>query len=147
MSDSVHTARTTVGIKVLDENEHEPTFDKPFYQVSLPEMTPPGTSIVQVGATDMDGSDNNNRISYHLLQAHNNKYDFWIDSNSGAVYNNRTITADSNQERLIQLGVEAMDNGAPQKSSVTTIQVQIVQKASEIQPRFDRQYYRYYTSW
>ena len=41
-------------IKVKDENEIAPEFDKPVYDLYVPEMTEAGTSVGQVLARDPD---------------------------------------------------------------------------------------------
>lgn len=43
---------------------------------------------------------------------------------------------------LIQLAVEARDNGSPQQITVTSVQVQIVSKTSEEQAKFQKSFYK-----
>ncbi|XP_027861757.1 cadherin-23 isoform X2 [Xiphophorus couchianus] len=52
MSDHVGFAR--VFIELINENDNRPIFSKPLYNISLPENTPPGTSLLQILATDGD---------------------------------------------------------------------------------------------
>ncbi|XP_029030890.1 cadherin-23-like [Betta splendens] len=52
MSDHVGFAR--IFIEIINENDNRPIFSKPLYNISLPENTPPGTSLVQILATDKD---------------------------------------------------------------------------------------------
>uniref|UniRef100_A0A087YAM8 Cadherin-23 n=1 Tax=Poecilia formosa TaxID=48698 RepID=A0A087YAM8_POEFO len=52
MSDHVGFAR--VFIELINENDNRPIFSKPLYNISLPENTPPGTSLLLVLATDGD---------------------------------------------------------------------------------------------
>uniref|UniRef100_G1RCS8 Cadherin 19 n=1 Tax=Nomascus leucogenys TaxID=61853 RepID=G1RCS8_NOMLE len=57
-------------IKVSDINDNEPKFlDEP-YEAIVPEMSPEGTSVIQVTASDADdpSSGNNARLLYSLLQ-------------------------------------------------------------------------------
>ncbi|XP_048219240.1 cadherin-19 [Perognathus longimembris pacificus] len=57
-------------IRVLDINDNEPKFlDEP-YEASVPEMSPEGTFIIRVTASDADdpASGNNARLLYSLLQ-------------------------------------------------------------------------------
>nr|XP_021529223.1 cadherin-19 [Aotus nancymaae] len=57
-------------IKVSDINDNEPKFlDEP-YEASVPEMSPEGTLVIQVTASDADdpSSGNNARLLYSLLQ-------------------------------------------------------------------------------
>lgn len=46
MSDHVGFAR--VFIELINENDNRPIFSKPLYNISLPENTPPGTSLLQI---------------------------------------------------------------------------------------------------
>uniref|UniRef100_UPI00398E56F2 protocadherin-1-like isoform X2 n=1 Tax=Pristiophorus japonicus TaxID=55135 RepID=UPI00398E56F2 len=45
-------------IAVLDINDHSPKFERSAYEGALEENSPPGTSILQVRATDLDLGDN-----------------------------------------------------------------------------------------
>ncbi|XP_021094922.1 cadherin-19 isoform X2 [Heterocephalus glaber] len=57
-------------IRVLDINDNEPKFlDEP-YEAMVPEMSPEGTFVIQVTASDADdpASGNNARLLYSLLQ-------------------------------------------------------------------------------
>lgn len=46
MSDHVGFAR--VFIELINENDNRPIFSKPLYNISLPENTPPGTSLLRL---------------------------------------------------------------------------------------------------
>uniref|UniRef100_UPI003AAE43FE cadherin-23 isoform X1 n=1 Tax=Centroberyx gerrardi TaxID=166262 RepID=UPI003AAE43FE len=52
MSDHVGFAR--VFIDLINENDNRPIFSKPLYNISLPENTPRGTSLLRILATDGD---------------------------------------------------------------------------------------------
>ncbi|VDO55349.1 unnamed protein product [Haemonchus placei] len=52
-----YQAFTKIQLKVKDINEFAPQFDKPQYDVSLSESSAPGSTIVQVKATDADRTD------------------------------------------------------------------------------------------
>ncbi|TWW78136.1 Cadherin-23 Otocadherin [Takifugu flavidus] len=52
MSDHVGFAR--VFIELINENDNRPIFSKPLYNISLPENTAPGTSLLHILATDAD---------------------------------------------------------------------------------------------
>ncbi|XP_029926425.1 cadherin-23 isoform X1 [Myripristis murdjan] len=52
MSDHVGFAR--VFIELINENDNRPIFSKPLYNISLPENTPRGTSLLRIMATDGD---------------------------------------------------------------------------------------------
>ncbi|KAI9533702.1 Cadherin-23 [Dissostichus eleginoides] len=46
MSDHVGFAR--IFIELINENDNRPIFSKPLYNISLPENTPPGTSLLRI---------------------------------------------------------------------------------------------------
>lgn len=46
MSDHVGFAR--VFIELINENDNRPIFSKPLYNISLPENTAPGTSLLRI---------------------------------------------------------------------------------------------------
>ncbi|KAM4607873.1 cadherin-23 isoform 2-T2 [Polymixia lowei] len=52
MSDHVGFAR--IFIDLINENDNRPIFSKPLYNISLPENTPRGTSLLRILATDGD---------------------------------------------------------------------------------------------
>ncbi|KAM4730337.1 cadherin-23 [Anableps anableps] len=52
ISDHVGFAR--VFIELINENDNRPIFSRPLYNISLPENTPPGTSLLRILATDGD---------------------------------------------------------------------------------------------
>ncbi|XP_075331797.1 cadherin-23 isoform X2 [Odontesthes bonariensis] len=52
VSDHVGFAR--VFIELINENDNRPIFSRPLYNISLPENTPPGTSLLRILATDGD---------------------------------------------------------------------------------------------
>lgn len=46
MSDHVGFAR--IFIELINENDNRPIFSRPLYNISLPENTPPGTSLLRI---------------------------------------------------------------------------------------------------
>ncbi|XP_048125122.1 cadherin-23-like [Alosa alosa] len=49
-----HVGFARVFIDLVNENDNRPIFSSPLYNISLPEDTPPGTSLIQIIATDGD---------------------------------------------------------------------------------------------
>lgn len=80
----MHTAITKQKILVLDVNDNSPEFSQQFYQVSLPENTPAGTSITHVSATDKDAGDNG-KVRYTIENVSPKVLDFWIDPKTGEI--------------------------------------------------------------
>ncbi|XP_066572717.1 protocadherin Fat 2 [Amia ocellicauda] len=64
VTDGTQTIKTQAYIRVLDINEHRPTFLKSLYEVRVPEDTAPWKDILQFSANDEDG--NNNRLIYTI---------------------------------------------------------------------------------
>ncbi|KAL8195126.1 UNVERIFIED_CONTAM: hypothetical protein K2H54_046884 [Gekko kuhli] len=56
-------------IKVSDLNDNRPQFTQPVFRAAVPEGAPPGTTVVQVSATDADDAVNtyNGVVSYSIL--------------------------------------------------------------------------------
>ncbi|KAK2824047.1 hypothetical protein Q5P01_021222 [Channa striata] len=49
-----HVGFARVFIEIINENDNRPIFSRPLYNISLLENTPPGTSLLQILATDRD---------------------------------------------------------------------------------------------
>lgn len=47
-SDTAHIATTSITVQVVDENDNPPIFTQQAYQVALPELSQPGTSVTRV---------------------------------------------------------------------------------------------------
>ena len=47
-SDTSHVAKTSITVKVVDENDNPPIFERQAYEVDVKELSPPGTSVLQV---------------------------------------------------------------------------------------------------
>ncbi|XP_058853063.1 protocadherin Fat 2-like [Acipenser ruthenus] len=62
-TDGTKAIKTQAYIRVVDINEHRPQFLKSKYEVRVPEDTPPWKEILQMSATDADGS---NRLVYTI---------------------------------------------------------------------------------
>ncbi|XP_076149286.1 protocadherin-23 [Alosa pseudoharengus] len=121
-SDSVHQTEADVHVHVLDVNDNTPAFSQESYQVTLPELTSSDTFVLAVSATDRD-SGLNGKISYRLLSSP--LKGFYIDAQTGSVFTNKPLkyVSDGN---MIQLLVEARDSGDPSLSSVTSVDIQVL---------------------
>uniref|UniRef100_A0A8C9XCR9 Protocadherin-16 n=1 Tax=Sander lucioperca TaxID=283035 RepID=A0A8C9XCR9_SANLU len=103
-SDSLHQTTGEVIVQVLDVNDNAPVFTKVSYQVELSELVSADTLVLSVSATDRD-SELNGKITYRLLSSP--LQGFYMDN-------------------LIHLLVEAKDEGDPVQSTVTSIDVLIL---------------------
>uniref|UniRef100_A0A3P8VA40 Cadherin EGF LAG seven-pass G-type receptor 3 n=1 Tax=Cynoglossus semilaevis TaxID=244447 RepID=A0A3P8VA40_CYNSE len=108
-----------VHINITDANTHRPVFQSAHYSVSVNEDQPPGSSVVVISATDDDVGENA-RITYYL---EDNIPQFRIDSATGAI----TLQAelDYEDQMTYTLAITAKDNGIPQKSDTTYVEVNV----------------------
>ncbi|XP_037369268.1 cadherin EGF LAG seven-pass G-type receptor 1 [Talpa occidentalis] len=128
-----HTAQ--VFINVTDANTHRPVFQSSHYTVSVSEDRPVGTSIATIGATDEDTGENA-RITYVLEDP---VPQFRIDADTGTIYT--TTELDYEDQAAYTLAITARDNGIPQKSDTTSLEILILD-ANDNAPRFLRDLYQ-----
>ncbi|KAM6941752.1 protocadherin-23 [Lycodopsis pacificus] len=121
-SDSLHQTTGEVKVEVLDVNDNAPVFTKVSYQVELSELVLADTLVLTVSATDSD-SGLNGKITYRLLSSP--LQGFYIEPDNGSVFTNKPLKAITNSN-LIHLLVEARDEGEPVRSTVTAIDVVIL---------------------
>nr|XP_061793458.1 protocadherin beta-16-like [Nerophis lumbriciformis] len=108
-------------VHVLDVNDNAPLFTKTLYKTSIRENAPKGTSVITVSASDKD-SGSNGEISYVISKTKRKLSDlFQINSVTGEVI----LTGDIDYERskLIQIDIEAVDNGGLSDSSRILIDI------------------------
>lgn len=135
-SDSLHQTTGEVKVQVLDVNDNAPVFSQVSYQVELSELVSADTLVLSVSATDRD-SGLNGRISYRLLSSP--LQGFYIQPDDGSVFTNKPLKAITNSN-LIHLLVEARDGGDPVRSTVTSIDVLILD-SNDHEPLFHQDVY------
>ncbi|XP_045137140.1 cadherin-23-like [Portunus trituberculatus] len=77
------SSEAVVVVFVVDENDHAPQFDRSLYPKMIPEDTPPGTSVTQVFAEDLDGSEVNSKVVFRIQHGAQDK--FVMDADSGVI--------------------------------------------------------------
>ncbi|XP_008587228.1 PREDICTED: cadherin EGF LAG seven-pass G-type receptor 1, partial [Galeopterus variegatus] len=134
-SDGTRSHTAQVFINVTDANTHRPVFQSSHYTVSVSEDRPVGTSIATISATDEDTGENA-RITYVLEDP---MPQFRIDPDTGTIY---TMTElDYEDQAAYTLAITAQDNGIPQKSDTTSLEILILD-ANDNAPRFLRDFYQ-----
>lgn len=134
-SDGMRAHTAQVFINVTDANTHRPVFQSSHYTVSVSEDRPVGTSIATISATDEDTGENA-RITYVLEDP---VPQFRIDPDTGTIY---TVTElDYESQAAYTLGITARDNGVPQKSDTTSLEI-LVLDANDNVPQFLRDLYQ-----
>ncbi|GJQ84553.1 hypothetical protein Trydic_g20048 [Trypoxylus dichotomus] len=133
----LHAART-ISLKVTDINDNAPEFEKNVYHANVMEVSDPGTSVIQVMATDRDEG-NNSAITYSLAEVPGTHYSwFQIDARSGLVTTRAHVDCETDPEP--KLTVIATDNGFPSLSSSATVSVTI-HDVNDNEPIFDQSFY------
>uniref|UniRef100_A0A8C3A9J7 Protocadherin-16 n=1 Tax=Cyclopterus lumpus TaxID=8103 RepID=A0A8C3A9J7_CYCLU len=134
-SDSLHQTTGEVKVQVLDVNDNAPVFTKVSYQVELSELVSADTLVLSVSASDSD-SGLNGKITYRLLSSP--LQGFYIKPDDGkncfSTMNGAALV------NLIHLLVEARDEGEPVQSTVTAIDV-LVLDSNDHAPLFHQDIY------
>lgn len=131
-------AHRTINLQVTDINDNAPEFKQQIYHANVMEVSDPGTSVVQVQASDKDEG-NNSAVTYSLKEspeAHSEW--FQIDPRSGLVTTRAHVDCETLPEP--QLIVIATDNGFPPLSSSATVLVTI-HDVNDNEPIFDQSFY------
>ncbi|XP_073687546.1 cadherin EGF LAG seven-pass G-type receptor 1-like [Garra rufa] len=134
-SDGTRHDTAQVFINVTDANTHRPVFQSANYQVLVSEDRPVGSTVVIISATDEDTGENA-RITYVM---EDNVPQFKIDPDTGAI--TTQIEIDYEDQASYTLAIIARDNGIPQKSDTTYVEI-IVLDANDNAPQFLRDIYQ-----
>ncbi|XP_016061076.1 PREDICTED: protocadherin gamma-B5 isoform X14 [Miniopterus natalensis] len=105
-------------IQVTDANDNPPVFKQDLYRVSLPENVPPGTTVLQVLATDMDEGVNS-EITYSFYRA---GQVFHLHPKSGEITTLRALDYEEIKEYSII--VEGRDGGGLVAQCTVEIKIQ-----------------------
>ncbi len=119
VSDGDFTFVVQVHVSVLDTNEHIPTFSTDHFQCNISESARVGTVVCETTASDIDGG----ALRYQMTNSSENGA-FTIDQDTGAVI----LTAPLDYEEVSEFTftVEVSDSGSPVLSSVSTVQIVVV---------------------
>ncbi|EFN76851.1 Cadherin-related tumor suppressor [Harpegnathos saltator] len=114
-------------IHVNDVNDHEPVFQRSEYSAVLSELSPIGSFVASISATDAD-SGVNAKIHYEFAKG-NEQHWFAIDGNTGLV--TTVATLDREVKGSIELHVSAWDGGPNPKYAHTHLKVTILDENDE----------------
>ncbi|XP_004875670.1 protocadherin gamma-B6-like, partial [Heterocephalus glaber] len=107
--DPPRSATAQIEIFVKDINDNPPKFTKDEYRISLSENLTPGSSVLQVTATDEDEGINA-EINYYFRSALQSTKDvFFLDEKTGMIKNNQSL--DFEDVERYTMVVEAKDGG------------------------------------
>ncbi|XP_062373889.1 cadherin EGF LAG seven-pass G-type receptor 1-like [Sardina pilchardus] len=134
-SDGTRFDTAHVLINVTDANTHRPVFQSANYQVLVSEDKPVGATVVVISASDEDTGENA-RITYVM---EDNVPQFAIHPDTGAVTTRTEL--DYEDQASYTLAIVARDNGIPQKSDTTYVELMVLD-ANDNAPRFGRDKYQ-----
>ncbi|KAM6398895.1 cadherin EGF LAG seven-pass G-type receptor 2 [Rhynochetos jubatus] len=134
-SDGTRQDTAQVVINVTDANTHRPVFQSSHYTVNVNEDRPVGTTVVVISATDEDTGENA-RITYLMEDS---IPQFRIAADTGAVTTQMEL--DYEDQVSYTLAVTARDNGIPQKSDTTYLEI-LVSDVNDNAPQFLRDSYQ-----
>lgn len=137
VSDKGTPARTTVAyllIHVNDINDHEPVFEKSEYSSTLSELSPVGTYVASITATDED-TGINAQIYYSIVSGNAFGW-FDIDPDTGLV----TLKGRLDREQMgsAELKISARDGGPNPKWAYTQLKVIVLDENDE-RPEFTQE--------
>ncbi|CAL1267158.1 unnamed protein product [Larinioides sclopetarius] len=120
---SIGTA--TVEVLVSDRNDHTPVFEQATYIASVREMSPIGSTVITVRATDQDIGENS-EMEYSILNPTGDNDVFQIDQNTGVITLGKKL--DREATAFYSLLVQATDKGEDpeQRSSIATIEITVL---------------------
>ncbi|XP_077752543.1 protocadherin gamma-B6-like [Canis aureus] len=103
------SATTAIEIFVRDANDNFPVFSKNEYTISVSENLPPGSSVLQVTATDKDEGINAEVNYYFRSTAQSTRHMFLLDEKTGTIKNNQPLDFEDTERYTME--VEARDGG------------------------------------
>ncbi|XP_073973404.1 protocadherin-like wing polarity protein stan isoform X2 [Rhodnius prolixus] len=123
-----------VYINITDANTFPPVFDNAPYSATLPEDSKVGTTVLVVSATDGD-TGVNAQITYSLSSETDH---FTINADTGAIITTAPLDRESTAGYL--LSVTARDNGSPQLSDSTDVEIAVTD-VNDNAPKFSQEAY------
>lgn len=132
------SSNSSLMVRVVDINDHAPTFAQSIVEVHFAENNSPGERVVTVVATDAD-SGKNAEIAYSLDHASNGP--FYIDADNGDI--RATGVLDRELQERYELRVIAKDKGTPSLQGSATVVV-LVTDRNDNAPKFVQEIFTFY---
>nr|XP_033805275.1 protocadherin-17 isoform X2 [Geotrypetes seraphini] len=114
-------------VRVLDENDNAPRFNKVSYVLQVPENNIPGEYLGSVLAQDPDLGQNGT-VSYSILPSHVGDVSIYtyvsVNPTNGAIYALRSFNYE--QTKSFEFKVLAKDSGSPHLESNATVRVNVL---------------------
>ncbi|KAK3849672.1 hypothetical protein Pcinc_041926 [Petrolisthes cinctipes] len=126
----------TVYVNVSDANTYPPQFENTPYSATIFEDQPVGSTVIMVAASDGDTGENA-RITYSL--SGETVPEFVIHPSTGAITTTKPLDREAQGGYL--LTVTARDNGTPQLSDTTDVEITVVD-VNDNSPVFSEASYR-----
>uniref|UniRef100_A0ABI7X6D8 FAT atypical cadherin 1 n=1 Tax=Felis catus TaxID=9685 RepID=A0ABI7X6D8_FELCA len=116
---------TTVNIDVSDVNDNAPVFSKGNYSVIIQENKPVGFSVLQLVVTDRDSSHNGPPFFFTVVSGNDDGV-FEVNQ-QGVLLTSAAIKRKVKDHYLLH--VKVADNGKPQLSSLTYIDIRVIEES------------------
>ncbi|XP_077518392.1 dachsous cadherin-related 1 [Amblyomma americanum] len=125
-------------LAVTDTNDNAPEFDQDTYHASVLEVADPGTSVLQLTASDRD--EGRNSMLRYSIQHTPDTYSQWfhVDPRTGLVTTRTPIDCETSP--VPRVTVLATDSGEPPLSASATLLVTI-SDVNDNEPIFDQSFY------
>ncbi|KAG9335984.1 hypothetical protein JZ751_003383 [Albula glossodonta] len=130
----------TINVILTDVNDNSPQFRAAEYRVNVASDVPRGTTVVRVGASDMDEGSNAD-IAYTIeAEVENVVENFEIHPFSGVIVTKESLIGLEND--LYSFYVRAKDAGSQSRQSVVPVYIRIL-SPEVLVPKFMEPHYRY----
>uniref|UniRef100_A0A8C6UDX5 Protocadherin 7a n=1 Tax=Neogobius melanostomus TaxID=47308 RepID=A0A8C6UDX5_9GOBI len=132
------SSNSSLTVRVVDINDHAPTFAQSVVEVHFAENNSPGERVLTVVASDAD-SGKNAEIAYSLDSPASGP--FYIDADNGDI--RATGVLDREQRERYELRVIAKDKGTPPLQGSATVVV-LVTDRNDNAPKFVQEIFTFY---
>jgi protocadherin Fat 4 len=114
------SAITNITVQVVDINDNRPLFNQTLHQVTIPENTPTGQTVVRLFAEDADQG-SNGEFEYRILSG--NQDSTFNISDSGIFKTNREL--DFERRQFYAVTIAAVDMGTPALTGTAVVEVTV----------------------